>query len=69
MAEQWQGWVQESVPRRWMFALTLPLLAALAAISIIGTMEGGGLSSPWLWSGLLLVPILLWLVSRVGLNR
>jgi hypothetical protein len=52
-----------------MFVAALLVLAVLAVITVVGTIEGGGLFSPWLWSGLVLVPILLWLVSRVGLSK
>ena len=66
---RWRGWAEEATPRRVLFVLTVAVLGAIAVVSLIGTLRGDGLASPWLWAGLLLVPLLLWLVSRVGLGR
>ncbi len=69
MKTKWRGWATESQPRRALFAAMLVVVAALSVIMTFGTIEGGGLTSPWLWSGLALVPVLLWMVYVLGFEK
>jgi fatty acid desaturase len=69
MARQWRGWSEKSPSRRRLFIATIGVVVALAVIAVVGTLDGRGLDSPWLWSGLVLVPVLLGLVARAGLNK
>lgn len=63
------GWATESPRRRALFGPMLVVLATLSAITVLGTIEGGGLTSPWLWSGLLLLPVLLGMVYVLGFGK
>ncbi len=70
MVERWKGWDDEP-PRRRAFAVASYLVVAVLAVIVVGgtLFSDGGATSPWLWIGLALVPILLWLVRAAGLHR
>ena len=47
----------------------LAVVAILGVVVVVGTLRGDGFASVWLWIGLALVPVLLWLVRAAGLSR
>lgn len=69
MSQRWRGWNDESTRRKAQFVALWVVVAAVSIIIVAGTLAGDGLESPWVWSGLALVPVLLWLVSLTGFNR
>lgn len=69
MKPKWRGWTEEGTRRRGLFVATFVVLAALAVVAVVGTITGDGLASAWLWIGLVLVPVLLWLVREAGLSK
>ena len=66
LSEKWRGWETESHERRLLFVATAIVVASLAVSAVVGTFEGKGFESVWLWIGFVQVPVLLWLVSRLG---
>lgn len=69
MSDKWRGWESESRQRRVLFVATAIVVAVLAVSMVVGTVEGAGFESIWLWLGLALVPILLWLVEWLGWHK
>ena len=69
MGEKWRGWEAEEGPRRAYFVATAIVLGGRAVSAVVGTVEGRGFDSAWLWVGLALVPVVLWLVARAGLHK